>query len=342
MSTGQLPAKAASIRDVARVAGVSYQTVSRVLNDHSNVRPSTRQRVLDAVDQLDFHPNRAARMLATSRSHTIGAVAAALGGHHGPTSIIAAFENAARSHGYTTLLASPRDLDPDSLHEAVLDLVHQGVEGIAAIAPHAKSAEAIMATRTRIPIVLLQSHHHDVDGLAVDNSFGARLAAEHLTSLGYRRLGMITGPLGWAEAEARQAGFRDALHDSGASLAVVVEGDWSADSGYAAFGAIHRADVHAVFCSNDQMALGFIHAASEAGLRVPSDVSVVGFDDVPEAAHFLPPLTTIRQDFELIGRRAVSALIGRLSGEDPGFAGPLAPELILRASTSPAAATAQP
>ena len=335
MPTSPPPQKAASIRDVARVAGVSYQTVSRVLNDHPSIRPSTRQRVLDAVDQLDFHPNRAARILATSRSQTIGVVAAAQGAHYGPTSIISAFENAARDHGYTTLLASPRGLDPASLHEAVLHLVHQGVDGIAALAPEAKSAEAIMVTRTRIPIVLLQSDHLQDAGLSVDNVLGARLAADHLVALGHRRLAMLTGPLSWTEAQARRNGIDESVGDARAELTCIVEGDWSAESGYLAFRRIHESRPTAVFCSNDQMALGMIHAASEAGVHVPADLSVVGFDDVPEAAHYLPPITTIRQDFEELGRRAVSVLVGRLRGEDTHFDAPVTPKLIVRASTMP-------
>lgn len=333
MSTSPPPHKAASIRDVARVAGVSYQTVSRVLNDHPSIRPSTRQRVLDAVDELDFHPNRAARMLVTNRSQTLGVVAAAQGAHYGPTSIIAAFENAARDRGYTTLLASPKSLDPSSLHDAVLHLVHQGVEGIAAIAPHAESADAIARTRARIPIVLLQSNRPRDAGLTVDNVLGAHLAATHLTSLGHRRIAIVTGPLTWAEAEARQAGFRDAVADAHAQLTAVVEGDWSAESGYRAFGSIRESGPSAVFCSNDQMALGFIHAASEAGLRVPFDVSVVGFDDVPEAAHYLPPLTTVRQEFDELGRRAIEALLGRLNDAASPDNEPAHPRLIVRAST---------
>ncbi|WP_022899098.1 LacI family DNA-binding transcriptional regulator [Humibacter albus] len=326
----------ASIHDVAKLAGVSYQTVSRVLNDRPNIRETTKQRVLDAMAELSFRPNRAARMLATSRSRTIGVIAAVHGSYYGPTSIVSATEDVAREHGYSTFLANPRNVDASSLADAMERLIAEGVEGIVAVAPQTQSTEAIKSVRVPVPIALVQNQaDSDSAGLSVDNALGASLAVRHLVSLGHRRIATVRGPEGWAEADGRLRGFLETLADSGLDPVAVETGDWTAEAGYLAYQRLHSLGMTAVYCANDQMALGLIHGASERGVRVPADLSVVGFDDVPEAAHYLPPLTTIRQDFEELGRRAVTVLIGRLGGEDTRFDTPVTPQLVVRASTMP-------
>ncbi|QDZ16279.1 LacI family DNA-binding transcriptional regulator [Humibacter ginsenosidimutans] len=323
-----------SIRDVARVADVSYQTVSRVLNDHPNIRPETRQRVLNAMTELNFRPNRAARRLAMSRSQTVGVVASVQGSYYGPTSIISAFEDAARERGYATLLASPRTLDEDSLRDAIEHLIDEGVEGIVVLAPQARTADVIASIRSPLPIAVLQSDRVPADiGMSVDNHLGASIATRHLLALGHTRLAVVTGPADWVEADARARGFTETLTSAGLAPLAVVPGDWTAESGYLAYQELHGQGATAVFCSNDQMALGLIHAASEHGVRVPVDLSVVGFDDVPEAAHYLPPLTTIQQDFGELGRRAISTLLARLGGGDGEAHLPVPPRLVVRAST---------
>ena len=324
----------ANIRDVAREAGVSYQTVSRVLNDHANIRAETRQKVLDAMARLDFRPNRAARMLATSRSHTVGVLAAVNGSYFGPTSSIAAIEDAAREAGYSTMLTNPRDVDAASLREAVRHLIDEGVEGIVVLAPQTRTAEVLADLGTPIPIVIMQSELRDADaGLSVDNELGAALAVRHLLGLGHRRIALVAGPADWTEAAARTRGFEAALRDAGHEAAAVAAGDWTAESGYAAFQRLRAHDFTAVFCANDQMALGLVHAASDRGVHVPEQLSVVGFDDVPESAHYLPPLTTIRQDFDELGRRAIATLLARVEGTALAYPTPLPPRLTVRAST---------
>jgi DNA-binding LacI/PurR family transcriptional regulator len=324
----------ANIRDVAREAGVSYQTVSRVLNGHPNIRAETRQRVLDAVARLDFRPNRAARMLATSRSHTIGVLAAINGSYYGPTSSIAAIEDAAREAGYSTMLANPRVVDATSLREAVRHLIDEGVEGIAVLAPQTRTAQVLADLGAPIPIVTMQTELRDADaGLSVDNELGAAIAAQHLLGLGHRRIALVAGPDDWSEALARTRGFEGALRDAGLEPTAVAAGDWTAESGYLAFQQLRGHGFTAVFCANDQMALGLMHAAVERGLRVPEQLSVVGFDDVPESAHYLPPLTTIRQDFDELGRRAVATLLARVEGSPLEFPTALPPRLTVRAST---------
>ncbi|MHA7987366.1 LacI family DNA-binding transcriptional regulator [Rathayibacter sp. CAU 1779] len=321
---------------MARVAGVSYQTVSRVLNDHPNIRQETRERIVAAMAELGYRPNKAARRLVTSRSQTVGVVASVYGSYFGPTSIVAAFEDAARERGYATLLASPRTLDEASLRDAIEHLIDENVEGIVVLAPHARTAEVIASLRTPIPIALLQSDRVPADlGLSVDNALGATLATRHLLSLGHTRIAMVAGPSDWVDGQARSRAFGETLAASGIEPVVVVPGDWTAESGYLAYQTLREHDVTAVFCANDQMALGLIHAAAERRVRVPADLSVVGFDDVPEAAHYLPPLTTIRQDFAELGRRAMSALLARLGGEEGAAGMPVPPKLVVRASTMP-------
>ncbi len=326
----------ASIRDVAKLANVSHQTVSRVLNGHPSVRPATRQRVLDAVAELSFRPNRAARMLATNRSYTVGVLMTASHAYYGPSSVLRAVEDAARDSGYSILLASPRDTDVSEFSAAVDHLIHEGVEGIIVVAPQVRAAEAMTKLREPVPVVMVQCA--DVDpALSVNNEVGGELAAQHLWDLGHRRVALVAGPSDWAESGARTRGFARFLSSVGAVPVAVADGDWSSASGYEAFQQIADAGFTGAFCANDQMALGFIHAAHDHGVNVPNGLSVVGFDDIPEAEHYLPPLTTVHQDFDVVGRRAVDGLLSAMQDHaiSPADAlDPLRPELIVRKSTS--------
>lgn len=325
----------ASIRDVAKRAGVSHQTVSRVLNGHPNVRPATRQRVLDAVSELSFRPNRAARMLATNRSYTVGVLMTASPAYFGPSSVMSAIEDAARESGYSILLAIPRDTDPSDFNGALNHLIREGVEGIVVVAPQIRAADAMKTLREPVPVVMIQGDSAD-PGMSVDNEVGGELAAQHLWERGHRRVALVAGPADWSESGARTRGFERYLTSVGSCPVVVTEGDWSAESGYHAYHRIRESDFTGVFCANDQMALGLIHAAYADGVRVPSDLSVVGFDDIPEAAHFLPPLTTVHQDFEVLGRRAIDRLLSALrsdAAEPQEAVASLRPELVVRNST---------
>ena len=196
---------------------------------------------------------------------------------------------------------------------------------------------AVAGIGRTIPVVLLQADQPgSPPGLSVDNELGGVIAARHLMGLGHRRVAMLAGPQDWSEAHARQRGFEAALSESGLTPVTVVEGDWSAESGYEAFRELARHDVSGVFCANDQMALGLIHGAFDRGISVPRDLSVVGFDDVPESAHYLPPLTTIKQDFAVLGRRSLHSLVSQVEGTEMIFDVPVRPSLVVRASTRPA------
>ncbi|MGP3536338.1 LacI family DNA-binding transcriptional regulator [Microbacterium sp. RD1] len=326
-------ARRPSIRDVARLADVSHQTVSRVLNDHPSIRPETRARVQQVMADLQYRPNRAARTLVTARSQTIGILAAA-STQYGPASSIAAIEAAARVRGYWVSTANIEPRDPDSIAQGLSHLTAQGIEGLIVIAPQVRVIRAIAAQQLDIPYVTLQST--DVGQghvMSVDQIAGARLATRHLIELGHRQIYHLAGPQDWIEAEARMRGFLEEMSASDIATTAPILGDWTADFGYYAGRELLRVrDFTAIFSSNDQMALGLLHAIREEGLDVPGDISIVGFDDIPEAAHFSPPLTTVRQDFPELGRRSVDLLLGTAAGLDVAPA-PIRPELVVRAST---------
>lgn len=331
------PGRAPNIRDVAKVAGVSYQTVSRVLNDSPNIKPSTRERVQAAIDQLGYRPNFAARALATSRSRTIGVLTAAINNaQYGPATATTAIELAAREAGYRVSLTSSPSGDAASMRASIDYLLHQSVEAIAVIAPQVRMYEVLEEFDLPVPLVSLA---HGVPGhgrsLSVDQVTGARLATRHLIGLGHEDILHIAGPQDWIEAEARMQGYLGALAEADLRTRAPILGDWTASFGYyAGIELLRVPDFTAVFAGNDQMALGFLHACREMRVRVPEDVSVVGFDDIPESAHFWPPLTTVRQDFAELGRRVIELILAELKGDRILEPTPIVPELKVRDSSA--------
>lgn len=326
--------RAPNIRDVARLAGVSYQTVSRVLNDHPSLREETRARVRDVIERLGYRPNPAARALVTSRSRTIG-VLTSQSSQYGPATSIAAIEAAARDAGYRSSFTSIATPDPVSIRAALDYLTSQSVEALVVIAPQQRVLEVIRELSISVPYVTLQGIDLSEDHtMTADQSLGARLATRHLIDLGHTDILHIAGPQDWTEAEARMQGYLEELDAADLRPRAPILGDWSAHFGYyAGLELLRFRDFTAVFAGNDQMALGFMHACRESGLRIPEDVSVVGFDDIPEAAHFAPPLTTVRQDFAEIGRRVVALLLDELNGR-PVSRELVVPDLVVRQSTA--------
>ena len=326
------PGRAPSIYDVARRADVSHQTVSRVLNGYAGIRPETRDRVLAAVADLGYRPNRAARALATNRTHTIGVLVPATV-DFGPMSSLHSVEQAARDEGFHALVTSAR-LDEESVRESLGFLVAQSIEALVVIAPYRVVIDQLASVPSDIPTVALQTGDAgDAEHVGVDQRAGARLAVEHLLELGHRRIQQLTGPADFVEAVVRRDAVDAALAEAGVATLPHLAGDWTADSGYAAGAGIDPAAT-AVVCGNDQMALGLVHALSDLGRRVPDDVSIVGFDDIPEAAHSLPPLTTVHQDFREVGVRAVRQLVARVLGEHPAPETAVRPRLVVRESTA--------
>lgn len=311
---------------------MSRQTVSRVLNDHPDVAADTQLRVQAAMAELGYRMNNAARALGTRRSRTLGVLASdAL--QYGPSRSIAALEASARAAGYWVSAAFADAGDADAVVAAVDHLIAQGVEGIVGVAPHSQTLEALAALRIDVPVVTLHSAGLGAAGLSVDQAAGARLAVAALADAGHTRIAHLAGPADWLEAESRAEGFAAELSARGLTPGPVIAGDWSAGSGYAAVDAVRSSGATAVFAANDQMALGLLSALHEAGIAVPGDVSVVGFDDTPDAAYYWPALTTVRQDFEELARRAVAVVIGGDSAAST--LAPVAPVLVARASVAP-------
>jgi DNA-binding LacI/PurR family transcriptional regulator len=328
--------RAPNIRDVAAIAGVSYQTVSRVLNNSPSIRDTTRDRVLAAIEELGFRPNQAARALVTSRSRTIGVLSADANSHYGPTTAITSIEQYAREAGYRLSITNINTSDAASIRSGLDYLLSQAVEAIVVIAPQVRVFDAIHEMSLTVPFVTLESTGRDPrHSLSVDQIAGARLATKHLIDLGHTEILHVSGPQDWIEAEARMQGYLDEINAADLRVRAPVLGDWSAHFGYyAGLELLRFRDFTAVFAGNDQMALGLMHACRDMGLDVPGDISIVGFDDVPEAAHFWPPLTTIRQNFPEVGRRAMSRLLAELNGADDPNHEPIPAELIIRQTTA--------
>jgi DNA-binding LacI/PurR family transcriptional regulator len=338
------PARPAVMHDVARLAGVSHQTVSRVLNNHPNVREETRARVRTAIEQLNYRHNKLARGLVTRRSGRLGVIS--IESHlYGPTSTLIGIEQAARQAGYT-LTITDIDVAAPEIGAAVESMAEQSVEGIIVIAPIESLARSVGSIPDGIPVVAVEAGYPELVPLAsLDQFAGARLLIEHLLELGHETVWHVAGPQGYLEAQERIEGWRASLRAAGRVVPPLLRGDWSAASGHAA--ALELADhaagpgpgVTAVFAANDQMALGLLHGLHQRGIRVPEQVSVVGFDDVPESEFMIPPLTTIRQDFGAVGRLGVQLLTDLIEGVRYDPARPhrrIAPELVLRASSGPA------
>ncbi|MCG6567567.1 LacI family DNA-binding transcriptional regulator [Tessaracoccus sp. ZS01] len=320
------------VRDVATLAGVSRQTVSRVLNNNPDVAEATKARVVRAMEELGYRMNNAARALGTRRSRTLGILASdAL--LYGPSRSVAAIEASARVAGYWISAAFAQADDDTAVAAAIEHLVAQGVEGIVVVAPHEQTLRTIDALATGVRVLTLHSAGHGAPWLSVDQAEGARLAVDALADAGHVSIAHLAGPASWLEAEARAAGFTAETQARGLDGVVLHLGDWTARSGYEAAAAVLESGATGVFTANDQMALGLIGGLHEAGVTVPGDISVVGFDDIPDAAYYWPQLTTVRQDFEELGRRAVEAFIAGPDAAAPARE-PIAPVLIPRASVA--------
>ena len=300
---------------VARLANVSHQTVSRVINNPDSVRPEIRQRVRDAMETLGYRRNYAARTLVTGRSATLGVLSydATLYGPAAAT--LFGTEQAATLAGYSVSIAMIHDAGSRSVGLAIERLLVQSVAGVLVVAPFP------LTLPKDVPAVgMLGAANSDGSWVSVDQERGARIATEYLLGQGHQDVRHVAGHAKWSEARNRIHGWRGALIDAGIDPTDPQVGDWSARSGYdAGLRLAEDLSVTAVFAANDQMALGLLKAMDECGRRVPDDVSVVGFDDIPEAAFFRPSLTTVRQDFAEVGRRGVSLLLDQIDRQDsPG------------------------
>ncbi|MGP3912273.1 LacI family DNA-binding transcriptional regulator [Nonomuraea sp. 10N515B] len=323
--------------DVAREAGVSHQTVSRVLNDHPNVRPGTRARVEEAITRLGYRRNLVARALVTKRSRTLGVVSfdTTL---YGPASTIYGIEQAARTAGYFVSIVSLKTIDAHNVRDAIDYLTEQGVDGVVVVAPQLSATAALEGLPPGMPAVAVEgtTYRADVSAVCIDQVEGAKLATRHLLEQGHETVWHVSGPPEWLETEGRLEGWRAALEEAGRPVPEPLAGDWSPRAGYEAGKSLAAMDgVTAVFAANDQMALGVLRALGELGVRVPEQISVVGFDDIPESEFFSPPLTTVRQDFDVVGRHCIEVLLRQIDVGPTAFERLVVrPSFVVRSSTA--------
>lgn len=334
---GRLERRRPGLHAVARRAGVSHQTVSRVVNSQPNVSPATKQLVLQAISELGYRRNTAARALVTSRSGTIG-IAVLGSAFFGPVTTLLSVQNAARRAGYVVSMLRLRETDIVSISSSFEQFMDQAVEAIVVIAPQVNILQAAQRIAVNVPLVVVASDlpkQAGLYGLSIDQYAGARMAVRHLAELGHRTIAHLAGPGDWFDARARARGWRAEISNQRLPTSEVLRGEWSANSGYQVGRRLLEHDLpDAVFAANDHMALGLIRALTEAGVRVPHDISVAGFDDVDGAAYFNPPLTTIRQDFEALGERCMDVVMRVLATGDSLTLAPITPELIVRGSTA--------
>jgi DNA-binding LacI/PurR family transcriptional regulator len=334
-----------TIKDVARVAGVSTQTISRVLNNRSDVSKETRSRVQQVIAALGYSPNVFARNLSRGRSNTLGVIGYGLV-YYGSSSVLTGIESKANELGFSLTLSLIDRVEPSRVERILYDLLSRRVEGIIWAVPGDVSALSWLDekfSRVQTPLVYINKGSNGSDQVtALDNRMGGKLATEHLLQQGYQRIGIITGPCSWWEAQERLNGWREVVDTAGYSDidSLIVEGDWNAPSGDVGLHALldRNPEMDAVFSSNDQMALGALQAARRLGLCIPEDLGIVGFDDIPEAAYFYPPLTTVRQDTRKLGAMAVERINTLIQAKHEGetiepSTSWLEPRLIVRKSS---------
>jgi len=324
-----------SMIDVAQLAGVSPQTVSRAINRPETVRPAIRDLITAAIEQLGYRRNLSARALVTNQTRNLGLVdsGSSIPGH---ASMLMAIENAAREQDYAVTVALVAKPGPDAISAAFTHLMDRGVQGIIVLANTTDLAEASRRVPTDVPVVIVaggMAPRTELRVVGVRQEEGAQMATRHLIDQGYTSIAHLAGPPRWLDAGLRDQGWRSALALAGLTSTVLGQGDWSARSGHSI--GIEQANSQlpeAVFIANDQMALGFMLALHERGVRIPHDVAIVGFDDLAGSGYFYPPLTTVRQPFSQVGHTAIDVLLRALLGAPPESHS-VSPELIVRESS---------
>jgi DNA-binding LacI/PurR family transcriptional regulator len=328
--------KPATIYDVAEAAGVSHQTVSRLLKGFDGIRPETRAKVTRALDELGYRPNLTARSLKSGRSHRIGALTHDLS-HVGPSRIAEGASAAAREAGYVLDLVSLDVRNPHAIEESLALITQHDLAGVLALSSTDEMTRAFETAEFRVPaFVYTEADDSSTSHPSELAEFGIPKLISHLAGHGHRTFLHIAGPHTWSVSRNRTLAFEAAVRREGLSSAGVLVGDWSARSGYDTLAGLPELPTAtAIVAANDQMALGAMLALKERGLRIPQDVSVVGIDDIPEAAYFDPPLTTLHVDFESRGRLTLHTLLAKIEGTAaPSTAVPV-PELVIRRSSGP-------
>lgn len=336
-----------TLQDVAKLAGVSAKTVSRVVNNQGEISVATRGRVQVAIEQLGYRPNILARSLVNRRTNTLGVVAWGID-YYGPSQTVVGIENRSDELGYSLFLHLLTRPDEAKIERVLDALIDRRVDGIIWAVPEVGDNRAWIETdrlRQLPPIIFLSTLPREgLMSISVDNYRGAFQATQHLIGQGRRRIAMIAGPIKWWEARERQAGWRAALTEAGlsADASLVADGDWSAQSGARAMQVLleREPQIDAVFACSDQIALGALGVAHQSGRRVPEDLAIVGFDNMPESEFFWPPLTTVYQQLSEVGCLAVEKLHQMIEWQrkdeagDPPGATTLMPKLIVRRSSA--------
>ena len=328
--------KRITMLEVAQESGVSYQTVSRVINEHPSVAPETRSRILEVIHRLNYRPSKAARSLAAKHSSTLAVITYGME-QYGLTQMVVNIEHYARQAGYDIVYSNVNLEDSNDIDSRIASTTQWSVDGIILIAPIKNTYyERIFQQLTSTPLILFDNAP-DIQNpsIRINQEMGGYATTQHLIEIGHQQLVTIKGPQNWFGAESRLKGYFSALQKAGLSSVAEIEGDWTAESGYEAMKKLLREhQFTGIVAGNDQMALGAIHAMSEAGICIPQDMSIVGFDDIPEASYFLPALTTVKQDFHLLAQRGIEYLIDLIQNPQI-IAGQrvIEPELVIRKST---------
>lgn len=338
VSERNLLSRPPGMKDVAARAGVSHQTVSRVINQPSSVSPKTRERVQRAIVELGYRPNSAARALVTQRSGLLGIIGPTQV-FYGPSTIQYSLELAAHDYGYMTVNSPLEEFTIDALHEAIGRLSSLSVEAIVLIEPLETLLSQIPEIDSSIPIVGTLApalgEKLGIPTATMDDAMGERLLVDHLYELGHRRIGHLTGAFGWYEVRERAEAYDAAMAGYGLPTQSFSAGSWNAQDAYEVAMTIPHEDLPTAFIAdNDELAAGLIRALHRRGLRVPEDISVVGFDDMPSASYLSPSLTTIRQDFTMLGRSMVDLACNRIDGGDIEHIR-LPVEIVTRESSAP-------
>ena len=306
----------ATIKEVASVAGVSTQTVSRVINERPDVSPETRRRVQEVVKALSYQPSALARSLISQRTHTLGVVTAGLR-HIGPSRTLSGITSAAEEAGYSVLLKELPSYDTEDITPIFQAFLSRHVDGIIWAVPEVGENRKWVnnpPADIEVPLVYLTMEaRNNLSIVTMDNYLGGRMAMSHLLEQGYRKIAHICGPLDWWESRQRMAAWKDALTEAGLEFddSHCVEGNWSSASGALAIEKLfdQYPTMDSIFVANDQMALGAMQFFAEKRLRIPEDIGIVGFDNIAESAFFSPALTTVQQDQHQVAKIAIAELI---------------------------------
>lgn len=333
--------KRVTLKEVAAAAGVSTQTVSRVVNGRPDVAADTREQVQKIIDTLGYQPSKIARSLIQGQSYTLGVVSSSIG-LYGPSLVLQGIQEAAVAEDYSLMLHILPDAESFDARNVVREILSYHVDGILWAVPEIGQNRDLVQQALpsiKVPIVFLNMQPRpNLVTSVIDNKHGGCLATQHLINEGRQNIGLITGPMNWWEARQRELGWRKALEENGRSVdeSFITNGDWTPSSGERCIRMLleWHPEMDAVFVCNDQMALGAMKVARQMGRKIPEDLAVVGFDDIPESPYFSPALTTVQQDVAEMGRQGVKQLLNLISNKELDFQSVvLQPTLIVRESS---------